>query len=115
MNYFLTSPCKFTRWLEGIIVIFSGLACFLSYYLIRFNLCANADCNDLQITKFWVDLSALYLIYGVAALLLGYFLIVDTQLNRLYRLGLQVSVLTGVVLSGMMVFAISNELVNLAE
>ncbi|MCK4744414.1 MAG: hypothetical protein KAT25_11385 [Sulfuriflexus sp.] len=112
MNYFLTPPCKYTRWFEGIFVCIAGLACFLSYYLIRFDLCTSADCNTLQITRFWASFSELYLVYGVAVLIVGIVLIIDTQMNRLYRLGLETSVLIGVVLSGMVVFAISNEIGN---
>jgi len=115
MRYFQTSPCSFIRWLEGIIVVFSGLACFLSFYLIRFDLCENADCGRLQITKFWVDLSELYLVYGFSVLVVGVMLISNKQLNRCYRFGLELSVLTGVVLSCMLVFAISNEIANLGS
>ena len=51
MNKLLTPPGSPERWADGIVVCFVGVACFLVYYLIEFDLCGKANCGDLVYMK----------------------------------------------------------------
>ena len=59
MNKLLTPPGSPERWADGIVVCFVGVACFLVYYLIEFDLCGKANCGDLVYTKFWANMAEL--------------------------------------------------------
>jgi len=109
-EYFLKPPGPIARWSDGLMVSASGLACILSYYLIKFDICGRSNCSDLKITKFWATLPELFIVYGLSVLLVGVYLILDKEIVRLYRLGIVVSALAGVVLSGMVVFGMGAEI-----
>jgi hypothetical protein len=110
MNKLLTPPGSAERWADGIVVCFVGVACFLVYYLIEFDLCGKADCSDLVYMKFWANMAELFVLYGIAVLIVGIFLIRDNETIRIYRLGIVVAVIAGFVLSAAVVFGIGKEL-----
>lgn len=109
-NKLLLPPGPIARRLEGVIVCFSGVTCFLVYKLIKFDLCNSRDCSQLVVTDFFARLPELYLLYGVASILTGIFLYMDKEISRLFRFGIEMSVLTGTMLSGMIAFGMLGEL-----
>jgi len=52
----------------------------------------------------------LFIIYGLAIFLVGIFLIREKEIIRIYRLGIVVTVITGFILSAIIVFGIRGEL-----
>ena len=106
----LAPPGNVERWADGIIVCLVGLACFLVYYLIGFDLCSKANCGDLVYMKFWAAMPELFVLYGIAVFIVGVFLIRDEETIRIYRLGIVVTVLLGFVLAAVVVFGIGKEL-----
>ncbi len=110
MNKLFTPPGNAGRWADGMVTCLVGVACFLVYYLIRFDLCSRGNCDSLLYTKFWVDMPELFILYGCAVLIVGIFLIREEAIIRIYRLGIVVTVLTGFLLSAIVVFGIGREL-----
>jgi len=110
VNKLLSSPSAAGRWADGVIVCLVGVACLFVFYLIKFDLCGNDKCGDLVYTKFWANSAELFILYGLAIFLVGIFLIREKVIIRLYRLGIVVVVITGFILSGIIVFGIGSEL-----
>lgn len=82
------------------------------YILIRFDLCADGNCNHLAVTKFYASLAEIYLVYGLACISTGVFLYTNKQVNRIFRLGIETAIIAGFVLSGMIVFGMLIEIRN---
>ncbi len=113
MTYKLSlPPGPIMRRLEGLVVCICGLGCFLVYALIKLDLCVKSDCKKLVITKFYASLPEIYLAYGIACILTGVFLYSNKEVNRAFRLGIEMAVITGFVLSGMVVFGMLIEIRN---
>ena len=100
------------RRLEGVMVCICGMGCFLVYALIKFDLCATRDCEQLVVTKFYASLPEMYLAYGAACILTGVFLYSNKDVNRTFRLGIEAAILIGFVLSGMIAFGMLTEMRN---
>ena len=109
-NKLFLPPGPVGRRIEGIIVCLSGMSCFLSYWLINFEICAKGNCENLNVTKFFVVASERYLVLGVVVLISGVFLYSNKEIIRIYRLGIEGSALIGVFLSGMIVFGMLKEI-----
>jgi len=110
MNKLLAPPGSTGWWADGLVICLIGAGCFFVYYLIKFDLCAQAICRDLVFTKFWANSPELFIIYGLAIFLVGIFLIREKEIIRIYRLGIVVTVITGFILSAIIVFGIRGEL-----
>lgn len=107
----LFTPVKpATRWLDSSVLVFTGLASLLVYYLIRFDICATSRCDEVAIMKFWVSLAWLYIPYGLAQIGVGVFLVKARELARIYRLAIVVTGSLGAGLAGMVVFGVVAEL-----
>lgn len=102
---------RVSRFLDSGFVVLAGLASLFEYYLIEFELCTADACSALTITKFWYDASFSYLLYGVCVLGVGAFLWAEKDLARINAGIITVSIAVSTVLNGMIVFAISKELV----
>ena len=110
MNKLLKPPGNAARFADGFIVCVTGIACFFAYYLIKFDLCIKYNCDELVYTKLWASLPELFILYGLAILLVGIFLIREKEIIRIYRLGIVITVLTGFMLSAIVVFGMGAEI-----
>ena len=54
-----------SRYLSTAFVFLVGAGSIYIYFAIEYFLCANDRCVDLVITKTWVDMSAVFVVYGV--------------------------------------------------
>ncbi|MEO1035906.1 MAG: hypothetical protein AAFX44_10135 [Pseudomonadota bacterium] len=97
------------RLIDVSVLILAGLASFLSYYLIDFNVCAKYDCARVTVTRYFVDQSWLYLVLGVAIVGVGVFMARHRNTPRIYAAAIVVAVGGGFFLAGMVVFAILKE------
>ena len=97
---------------EGAMVCICGLGCFLVYTLIEFDLCATNDCKKLEVTRLYASLPEMYLAYGIACIVTGVFLYSNKEVSRTFRLGIELAILIGFLLSGMIVFGMLIEMRN---
>ena len=103
-------PGPIARRLDGCVVCLAGISCFLSFYLIEFHICQKHDCEKLEVTSFFINMSALYIVYGIVVLMVGVFLFRDRSLTRLQRFGIEMTACIGAILSGMVVFGMLKEI-----
>ena len=108
-SYFTKPQGAVARWCDAVAVSVAGFCGFLSYYLIEFKICRDYRCEDFVVTSFYASISWLYLVYGLALLGVGVFLVVARDLPRAFALAITVSSLSGFFLSGMIVFAMLRE------
>ncbi len=109
---FFLPPGPIARRFEGVVVCISGLLCFGAYALINFDICEKTNCNGLEITKLFASISEAYIAYGISIILTGVYLYSNKELNRIFRLGIELTALIGVFLSCMIVFGMLREIAN---
>ena len=113
-EYLLGVPSQIMRWFDGGVVVLSGISSLIGYYLVKFDICAGTNCSNLKVTKFLVSLPELYLVFGASTIISGVFLMRNRTVARVYRLGIEVALLVGALLLGMLVFGINIEIKSTA-
>jgi hypothetical protein len=101
---------RLARFIDTAFLFICGIAMALVYYSINYELCIANKCNDLVITRYWVSSSFFYLLFSAALAVTSIFIYRSRELPRLYCYAITIGMAAGVVLSGMMLFAITREI-----
>ena len=104
---------KVSRYFDTIFLILISFSSILGYYLIEYQLCILERCSNLEITKYWVDTSIGYVIYGICVFTIGVFVFKEKDLPWVYGLAISIAVGISAVFNVMLIFAISKELANI--
>jgi hypothetical protein len=108
-SYLFKPQGSISRWIDSIMLILSGLSCFLIYYFIEYDVCTKGECSKLFITEFWVETTFIYLVLGVSLLIVGVFIAKEKDLIRIYSLGILVACLGAASFHSLIFFAILRE------
>ncbi len=110
LNTYLSPQGTLTRYIDSLFIFLCSLTALLVYYSINYELCIDSACDDLAITQYWVSSSIIYLIYSASVFVTGIFVFNTKQLPKIYSIGITLAIGSSFVLSGMIIFAISQEI-----
>ncbi len=109
-DVFSKPKTKFGLGLNLFFIGSSAIIAFGSYCLITFDLCVNDNCTNLKFTRIFVTLSSLYVLFGVACLVVAHFLFKNKLLPSIYSNCIVVIAVFNTYFIGLAPFIISNEL-----
>ena len=110
MNYLLTPQNSVLRWIDAVMLFISGITSISFYFIINFYFCIGEICEKLNVSKIWVILSFLYLVYGISLIVVSIYIYKKKDLIKLYSLAITLMAASSFVLIGMQIFAIYKEL-----
>ena len=103
---FLPPNHSIGRVFNVIILLGSAVGSFSAFYLVKYIICAEQNCAASSLLKLINSTSPLFLVYGVACLIIGNFIAKSKDLALLYADSITLITAIGFILMGILVFTI---------
>jgi hypothetical protein len=101
---------KIGRWINFCMLMAVALGSFLEFYIIRFELCGNFKCRELEITGIWYLFSPGFMLFGAAVLMVARFILDEESLPSSYSDYITFSIVTAMLFMLFIPFGISAEI-----
>ncbi|MEW8627322.1 MAG: hypothetical protein AB2551_16365 [Candidatus Thiodiazotropha sp.] len=107
---FFKPQSNISRYISFFVIQLVGIGGIYIYFAIEYFLCADNRCVDLEVTKPWLSMTPLFVIYGLCSIIISFYLLKAKQLQYLYAWAIDVFVASSFVLISKAFFSIAIEI-----
>ncbi|MBV2090510.1 MAG: hypothetical protein KUF72_06440 [Candidatus Thiodiazotropha sp. (ex Ctena orbiculata)] len=99
-----------SRYLSSAFIFMVGAVSIYMFFAVQYFLCADNQCDDLVITKPWVNMPGLFIVYGLCSFIVSIFVFSEKELKTVFAWSFDLLVGSGFYLFGKSFFAIAIEI-----
>ena len=103
---FLKPSSKIGRWFNVIEMCLVAIGSFVAFYVVQSAMCIGSDCKSFNESEIITTISPFFIMYGVASLVVGYFIASTNNLPVLYVNSITIMAMFGFIMMGLFVFSV---------